>query len=91
MVTGTQINESTSAKFEADKGTVNSAAVYFDGKKFTGYATSTNRVPQDPVAIGSVVKQTETLNVFENVNSFSNEHYQFNSNSYSHTVGNSSF
>jgi hypothetical protein len=86
MVTGSQINESQSIKFVADKGTFNTVNIRFDGTKYTGSGTSSNQQPVDPVVYSSYVKQTENLQISETVNSFNNETYQFNANSYSHSV-----
>lgn len=91
IVNGTQVNDSQALKQVADLGTVNEAFVRFDGTQFTGFASSSNRRPADPVAKGSYTRQHETLNISETTNVTAFERYDFNERMNSHEVTADSF
>ncbi len=86
-VRGSQVNESQSLKLEADKGDFNSASLRFDGRGFSGSASSSNQRPVDPVVYGSFVRQTENLQVFEKSTMNGGENYNFGTNTFTHSVG----
>ena len=88
---GVQVNRSQSLKMEANFGDVNDARVRFDGDSFSGSATSFNRRPVDPVAIGSFTSLYERLNVDGSSKAIGFESYSFTERMNEHNVESYSF
>lgn len=85
---GTINDIDVSIKLEADKGDFNSANINFDGKGFTGSASSSNSRPVDPVVYGTFTRTETNTNFSQTDNTKLTESVKFTGNIYQHSVGN---